>query len=187
MESSELTPQQIELLKQRLLSERKRIFDKGAAHVADAVGVEPRLADEMDEASRDQEQSLSLQLADNDRMLHRTQELGPPEARLPHDLLRDSAQLNAADEGGWEIRDGGVQLWRYPAEQLRISILWKAHALADAEEARVIDSGSDDLDPQRIEAVFARHASEHGMILPPTEDPRTDSEGISAVAALPPL
>ncbi len=126
-------------------------------------------------------------LADNERMLHRTQELGPPEARLPRDLLRGSAQLNAADEGGWEIRDGGAQLWRYPAEQLRISILWKAHALADAEEAKVVDSGSDDLDPQRIEVVFAQHARQHGMALPHPEDPRTDPDWIRAVAALPPL
>jgi hypothetical protein len=126
-------------------------------------------------------------LADNDRMLHRTQEIGPPEAWLPHDLLRGSAQLHAAEEGGWEMRDGDRHLWRYPAEQLRISILWKAHALADAEEARVIDSGSDDLDPQRIEAVFAQHAHQHGMALPHTEDPRTDPDWIRAVAALPPL
>jgi len=76
---------------------------------------------------------------------------------------------------------------RYPAEQLRISILWKANALADADEARVLDSGSDDLDPLRIEAVFAQHAHQLGMALPHTEDPRTDSEWIRAVAALFPL
>ena len=126
-------------------------------------------------------------LADNERMLHCTRELGPPEARLPHDLLRASAQLHAMDDGGWEIRDEGVLLRRYPAEQLRISILWKAVALANAEEAKVIDSGSDDLDPQRIESVFAQHARQHGMALPHTEDPRTDPDWIRAVAALPPL
>jgi len=126
-------------------------------------------------------------LADNERMLHRTQELGPPEARLPRDFLRGSAQLHAANEGGWEIRDEGVTMRRYPAEQLRISILWKANALADADEARVLDSGSDDLDPLRIEAVFAQHAHQLGMALPHTEDPRTDSEWIRAVAALFPL
>ena len=82
---------------------------------------------------------------------------------------------------------GACRLWRYPAEQLRISILWKAHALADAEEARIIDSGSDDLDPQRIEVIFAQHARQHGMALPPTDDPRTDPDWIRAIAALPPL
>mgnify|MGYP001823916075 FL=1 len=126
-------------------------------------------------------------LADNDRMLHRTQEIGPPEARLPHGVLRDSSELHTADEGGWKIRDGGALLRRYPAEQLRISLLWKAHALADAEEARVLDSGSDDLDPQRIETIFAQHAREHGVALPPTDDPRTDPDWIHAVAALPPM
>jgi DnaK suppressor protein len=69
MANSELTPQQIELLKQRLLSERQRIIDKGASHLADAAGLEARLVDEMDQASRDQEQSLLLQLADNERDL----------------------------------------------------------------------------------------------------------------------
>ena len=126
-------------------------------------------------------------LADNDRMLHRTQELGPHEARLPRDLLRDSAQLHAAEEGSWEIRDGDAHLRRYPGEQLRISILWKAHALADAKEARIMDRGSDDLDPQRIEAIFAQHARQHDVALPPAGDPRTDPDWIRAVASLPPL
>jgi hypothetical protein len=102
-------------------------------------------------------------------------------------VLHDSSELHAADEGGWEICDGGAHLRRYPAEQLRISILWKAHALSDAEEARVLDSGSDDLDPQRIETIFAQHAREHGVALPPTDDPRTDPDWIRAVAALPPM
>lgn len=126
-------------------------------------------------------------LADNERMLHRTQEIGPSEARLPRDLLRGTARLDSNDEGGWEIRDGATLLWRYPAEQIRISILWKAQALADAEEAKVIDSGSDDLDPRRIEAVFARHAHQHGIVLPQTSDSRTDPDWIRAAAELPPL
>lgn len=64
-----LSPQQVELLKQRLLDERQRIFDRGAAHIAEAVGLESQLSEEMDEASRDQEAGLLLQLADNDRDL----------------------------------------------------------------------------------------------------------------------
>ena len=124
-------------------------------------------------------------LADNERMLHCTQRLGPSEALLPRDLLRGSARLHAVDDGGWEIRDGGVLLRRYPAEQIRISMLWKALALTDAEEARDVDSGCDDLDPQRIESVFAQHARQHGIDLPPTRDLRTDSEWIRAVSALP--
>lgn len=125
-------------------------------------------------------------LADNERMLHCTQALGSSAAWLPRDALRASAQLHAVDDGGWEIRDQGALVRHHPAEQIRISILWKAVALADAAEASVIDTGSDDLDPQRIEAVFAQHAREHGLALPPTEDPRTDADWIRAAAALPP-
>jgi DnaK suppressor protein len=67
MAKSGLTSQQIEQLKQRLLQERQRILSRGEGHVTDAVGQESRFADEMDEASRDQDADLSLRLADNDR------------------------------------------------------------------------------------------------------------------------
>jgi DnaK suppressor protein len=67
MAKSGLTSNQIEQLKQRLLSERQRILSRGEGHVSEAVGQESRFADEMDEASRDQEAGLLLQLADNDR------------------------------------------------------------------------------------------------------------------------
>ena len=126
-------------------------------------------------------------LADNDRMLHRVRAIGPPEAQLPPGGLSESAQLHAAENGGWEIRDGDARLGHHRAEQMRISLLWKAHALADAEEAKVLDEGSDDLDPLRIEAVFVQHARDHGIALPPTRDPRTDEAWIRAAAALPPL
>lgn len=126
-------------------------------------------------------------VADNDRMLHRIRAIGSAEAAPPPDRLRESAVLCAAQDGSWEIRDGDVQLRRYPADQVRISVLWKAHALTDAEETRVLDEGLDDLDPQQIDAVFARHARDHGIALPPTTDPRNDAAWIRAVAALPPL
>jgi DnaK suppressor protein len=67
MAKSGLTSQQIETLKERLLSERQRILSRGQSHVSDAVRQESRFADEMDEASRDQDAGLLLQLADNDR------------------------------------------------------------------------------------------------------------------------
>jgi DnaK suppressor protein len=67
MAKSGLTSQQIEQLKQRLHAERQRILSRGEGYVTEAVGQESRFADEMDEASRDQDADLSLRLADNDR------------------------------------------------------------------------------------------------------------------------
>lgn len=69
MTSTEMTPQQIELLKQRLLDERQKILEKGASHFEVAVGLESSLADEMDQAARDQELGMLLRLADNERQL----------------------------------------------------------------------------------------------------------------------
>ncbi len=67
MAKSGLTSQQIEKLKERLHTERQRITSRGENHVSDAVNQESRFADEMDEASRDQDADLLLRLADNDR------------------------------------------------------------------------------------------------------------------------
>lgn len=125
-------------------------------------------------------------LADNEHLLHRTRAMGAPEAWLPSGLLRESAQLHAEEDERWAIRDGDALLRRHPAAELRISLLWKAVVLRDAEEEKLVDDGLDDLDPRQIEAVFARHARVHGMTLPPTDDPRTDASWIRAVAQLPP-
>jgi DnaK suppressor protein len=115
MANSELTPQQIELLKQRLLSERQRIFEKGASHFADATGAEPRLADEMDEASRDQEQSLSLQLADNERV-----------------------QLDQIDAALLRIRDGSYGISEESGEPIGFPRLqvqpWARYSAEDQEQ-----------------------------------------------------
>ncbi len=70
-------------------------------------------------------------VSDNDRMFHRAQAVGPGSEELPSGLLRRSALLHTAGDGGWEIRDAGEGVVRYPAERVRISILWKAHALAN--------------------------------------------------------
>ncbi len=124
-------------------------------------------------------------MSDNDRMLHRAQAVGPGTQELPRGLLRRSAELCAAQDGGWEIRDDGELVVRYPAERVRISILWKAHALADAEAAALVDEGRDDLDPEKIVSVFADDAKRRGVALPDCEDAR-DRTWIQSVAKLHP-
>jgi hypothetical protein len=122
-------------------------------------------------------------VGDNDRMLHRAQAVGPGAEELSRGLLRRCAELYAAQDGGWEIRDDGEVVVRYPAQRVRISILWKAHALADAEAAALVDDGSDDLDPETIVSVFAEDAKRRGVTLPKTDDPR-DCNWIRAVEEL---
>lgn len=67
MAKTGLTAQQIEQLRQKLQSERQRILSRGQGHVSDAVGMEGQLAEEMDDAARNQEAGLLLQLAEHDR------------------------------------------------------------------------------------------------------------------------
>jgi hypothetical protein len=116
-------------------------------------------------------------------MFHRAQAVGPGSEELPSGLLRRSALLHTAGDGGWEIRDAGEGVVRYPAERVRISILWKAHALANDAEAALVDDGSDDLDPATIVRVFAEDAKRRDAVLPETDDPR-DREWMRAVGQL---
>ena len=123
-------------------------------------------------------------VSDNDRMRHRTREVGPASERLPRGRLRRSARLHAHSDGGWEICDGAEGVVRWPFERIRLSILWKAHVFADAQAAATVDEGSDDLDPATIARVFADGAKRQGATLPSTRDPRTDRSWIRAVCAL---
>ncbi len=66
---------------------------------------------------------------------------------------------------------------------MRISLLWKAHALANAEATALVDDGSDDLDP---ETMFADDARGRGLTLPEADDPRSDRDWIRAVVELHP-
>lgn len=123
-------------------------------------------------------------MSDNDRMLHRTRAVGPAAEQLPQSLLERRAELHTAPDGGWEIRHGDRAVHRYPAKRVRISILWKAHALANAEEAARLDAGDDDVDPESIVRIFSDDAKRGGVVLPRTDDPRWDSNWIAAVTAL---
>jgi hypothetical protein len=125
-------------------------------------------------------------MSDNDRMLHRARAVGPAVEQLPETLLERRAELHASREGEWEIRHGDEVVCRYASGRVRISVLWKAHALANDEEAACLDAGSDDLDPESIVRILSDDARSRGVVLPQTDDPRWDSDWIHAVTALHP-
>ncbi|HEX5658590.1 MAG TPA: TraR/DksA C4-type zinc finger protein [Polyangiales bacterium] len=111
MAKSGLTSQQIEQLQKRLQSERQRILSRGEGHVSEAVGQESRFADEMDEASRDQDAGLLLQLADQDR--DRIIEIDAAIARIA------DGSYGVSEESGEPIGFARLQIqpWaRYSAE-----------------------------------------------------------------------
>jgi DnaK suppressor protein len=115
MAKSGLTAQQIATLKKRLEDERQRILTRGESHVADAVGLDGRFAEEMDEASRDQEAGLLLQLADNDREL----------------VDQIDAALARIDDGSYGISEDSGEPIGFPRLQAQP---WARYSAADQEQ-----------------------------------------------------
>ena len=90
MSDSELTPGQIDSLKERLLASRKQIVEQGRGHLADALGMDNSVSDEMDQASRDQELDTLLHIADGER----------------DRVLEIDAALQRIDDGTYGICEG---------------------------------------------------------------------------------
>ncbi len=95
-------------------------------------------------------------VGDNDRMFHRVRPVGPRERGMLTDLTLESRLVH---EGGdrWRIEDGGRVCARFPFEELRISVSWKALVFRDAEEERAVDEHLDDIS---IEEVFDRFGAD---------------------------
>jgi DnaK suppressor protein len=89
-ESAGLTKAQLDILREKLLQAREAIDRKVATHVELAVPTESHLADEMDQASSDQEMGFALLLASKDLTL--TQEI--------------EAALKRMDNGSYGLCEG---------------------------------------------------------------------------------
>lgn len=110
-------------------------------------------------------------VADNDRMYHRIGWIGDPRASTPR--LTPAAQIEHDGAGRWTITDAGRAVASYPDEQVRISILWKAHLLGDHVEPP--------LTPDRIAAIVSSALRERGIEVPTPADPTHDDDWVDLV------
>jgi hypothetical protein len=114
-------------------------------------------------------------ISDNQRMYHAVDDIGRPEERTPV-MFGPRAQMISEGSGGWSIEDQGTIVRSYRADQVRISILWKALVFADARAARIYDEHLDDLTVQRVLDILTEGARQRGFdvsaITEPLEDPR---------------
>ena len=108
-------------------------------------------------------------LADNEYMWHRVGATGPAAAHVPHDAIPYDARLALAGEG-WEVRQDGETLSTWPAEAVRLSVLWKAYCFRDEAEAAAFDEGTDRLTPEMVRAMFAEDLRGRGEAPPASED-----------------
>ncbi len=92
-------------------------------------------------------------VADNDFMWHRVRPTGRVEDGMV--TLTREAELVRRDSGAWAISEEGVDRAVFPAEQLRVSLSWKAIAFHDEADRRRHDDHTEDLDLDEVLSRFA--------------------------------
>jgi hypothetical protein len=127
-------------------------------------------------------------VGDNDVMFHRVSRIGAPGRAMPEGATLDAELRPAADDPtAWSVVDAGRELLRYAAEDLRVSISWKAECFADAEAARIWREHVDDVDLETVVERFLRAASDAGVQLARPADPLRDEAFIRTLSDLFPI
>lgn len=111
--------------------------------------------------------------ADNEYMWHRVGPVGGPADFMTPGTVKREARLHALEDGGWQIRDEG-RVWPYRADQVRLSILWKAYAFKDEAAWAAYRDRTHDLDPMLTARVFADDLAAKGIAFTFPDDPMAD-------------
>jgi hypothetical protein len=118
-------------------------------------------------------------VADNESTFHGVAPVGPPQARMPMGLTRES--LLVRGDGGWDVTHGGEVVTHYDDSTARITVSWKADVFADAAAARDFDSGNDHLDLETVMATLTADMRSRGIDV---ADPAGDVHDRDWVGAL---
>jgi len=90
-------------------------------------------------------------VSDNEMMFHRIGAIGAPGAALLEGASVEAELLPVSPEANaWHVVEDGRELMRYRADEIRISISWKAEVFASSEAARVRREGTDNLDLETV-------------------------------------
>jgi hypothetical protein len=114
-------------------------------------------------------------MSDNEFMFHRVDAIGTPEdqARLSV-LLKPSDLLHYVGGDRWEIRDGDDVMESLAADQLRISLLWKAYVFADEVHLASFQKQDMDLRLDQIVDIYLDDLKKRGATVDRPTDPFTD-------------
>jgi hypothetical protein len=111
-------------------------------------------------------------LVDTDSVFHGVDRVAPgDEVDLP--ALKPGMQLVFGADRRWSVRDGDAVVARYPWEELRFSISWKAYCFADEAEREAWRTHTDDLSLDATLATFVDDLRARGRItgdVPPSRD-----------------
>ena len=127
-------------------------------------------------------------MGDNDVMFHRIGSIGAPGAAPLEGATNDAELVPSSGESDeWCVVDGGRELARYTAKELRISISWKAEVYADAEAARIRSERTDDLDLEKVVDLLVGALADAGQPTSRPSEPLHDTDFIDRLNELFPL
>ena len=120
-------------------------------------------------------------VADNDFMWHRVRPTGRVEDGML--TLTKEAELVRRDPQTWAISDGGEEKASFPAEQLRVSLSWKAVVFDDEADRIRHDDHTADLDLDEVLRRFAADFAARGEALVIPADPVADEAFVRTLSA----
>lgn len=127
-------------------------------------------------------------VGDNEMMFHRIGAIGVPGAPLLKGATVDSQLAPVADESGdWNVMDAGRELMRYRADEIRLSVSWKAEVFADAEAARIRREEADDIGLEQVVDILLQALAEQGVATSRPSDPLHDVVFIDRLKELFPM
>jgi hypothetical protein len=119
-------------------------------------------------------------VADNDFMWHRVRPTGKVEDGMVT-LSRD-AELVRRNATTWAIADGDQDKARFPTEQLRVSLSWKAVVFDDEADQRRHDEHTSDVGLEEVLDRFVADFAARGETLVVPADPLADKDFVRTLS-----
>jgi len=123
-------------------------------------------------------------VSDNDLMPHRVGTIGDPQAFAARVRVTQHSTIRSTDRRDWEITNPDGPPQALPAEDVRVSILWKALTFGDDREARIYDDHEDDLDLATMVDTLRADLAERGHVIAEPSDPYRDPEWSQALTSV---
>ncbi len=116
-------------------------------------------------------------LAENESMYHRGESSGTPDLwGKVKGLTFDSViEGDPAGPDLWRVRNGDTVIAQLATEEIRWLFHWTAECYADYESYRIRADHLDDLDLDRVMAIFARDLTHRGVAFAMPSDPLNDA------------
>ena len=115
-------------------------------------------------------------VSDNEYMWHCVGPVGQAdEQKKPGDITREVRLHAAADGPNWEMHDRG-RIEKFTADQVRVSILWKAYAFANQAAADEYQNHANDLDHATVVDIFANDLRDRSIAFRRPSDPVSDPD-----------